>query len=67
MAHSLPFEVGCSSPSIILNTRLTSHQLKNPAIFKDKSYVNGEWVEAKSGKRFDIIGLFPMPSSKPRS
>lgn len=30
-------------------------KLKSPAIFKDKSYVNGEWVEAKSGKRFDII------------
>lgn len=25
-------------------------------MFKDKSLVNGEWVEAKSGKRFDIYG-----------
>lgn len=30
-------------------------ELKNPSLFKDKSYVNGNWVEAKSGKRFDII------------
>jgi hypothetical protein len=36
---------------------LISHQLKNPSVFQDKSYVNGEWVEAKSGKRFDITGL----------
>ena len=32
-------------------------QLNDPDIFKDKSLVNGEWVEAKSGKRFDIYGL----------
>ena len=32
-------------------------QLNNLDIFKDKSLVNGEWVEAKSGKRFDIYGL----------
>ncbi|KAF2184127.1 aldehyde dehydrogenase [Zopfia rhizophila CBS 207.26] len=29
--------------------------LKNPDLFRDKAYVNGEWVEAKSGKKFDII------------
>ncbi|KAF4612822.1 hypothetical protein G7Y89_g15551 [Cudoniella acicularis] len=30
-------------------------ELKNPAVFKDKSYVGGNWVEAKSGKRFDVV------------
>ncbi|KAL3420627.1 succinate-semialdehyde dehydrogenase [Phlyctema vagabunda] len=30
-------------------------QLKNAELFKDKSLVNGNWVEAKSGKRFDVI------------
>jgi hypothetical protein len=25
-------------------------------LFKDKSLVGGEWVEAKSGKRFDVYG-----------
>ncbi|CAG8958717.1 hypothetical protein HYFRA_00011560 [Hymenoscyphus fraxineus] len=30
-------------------------ELKNKSLFKDKSYVDGEWVEAKSGKRFDVI------------
>lgn len=29
--------------------------LKNPELFQDKAYVNGEWIEAKSGKRFDVI------------
>ncbi|KAI5925333.1 aldehyde dehydrogenase [Camillea tinctor] len=29
--------------------------LKSPEIFQDKAFVNGQWVEAKSGKRFDII------------
>ncbi|VUC29205.1 unnamed protein product [Clonostachys rosea] len=29
--------------------------LEDPSIFKDQAYVNGEWVEAKSGKRFEII------------
>ncbi|KAK8213623.1 hypothetical protein M8818_002927 [Zalaria obscura] len=28
--------------------------LNDQDIFRDKSFVNGEWVEAKSGKRFDI-------------
>ncbi|KAM3086014.1 hypothetical protein ACMFMG_003063 [Clarireedia jacksonii] len=30
-------------------------ELKNASLFHDQSYVNGNWVEAKSGKRFDII------------
>lgn len=39
--------------------RLTSQtrlELKNPDIYNDKAYVNGKWVEAKSKKRFEIIG-----------
>jgi len=30
-------------------------KLNNPDLFKDQSLVNGEWVEAKSGKRFDVV------------
>ena len=30
--------------------------LKDQTLFKDKAYVNGQWVEAKSGKRFDVVG-----------
>jgi len=35
---------------------LTVFKLNNPDLFKDKSLVGGEWVEAKSGKRFDVYG-----------
>ncbi|KAI1209379.1 aldehyde dehydrogenase [Annulohypoxylon truncatum] len=30
-------------------------KLKHPELFRNQAYVNGKWIEAKSGKRFDII------------
>ncbi|KAI0543979.1 aldehyde dehydrogenase [Xylaria curta] len=30
-------------------------KLKDPDLFRNDAYVNGQWIEAKSGKRFDII------------
>ncbi|KAI1739617.1 aldehyde dehydrogenase [Xylaria scruposa] len=30
-------------------------KLKDPDLFRNKAYVNGQWIEAKSGNRFDII------------
>lgn len=30
--------------------------LKNRDLYHDQAYVDGQWVEAKSGKRFEIIG-----------
>lgn len=47
-------------------TRLTVVKLNNPDLFKDKSLVGGEWVEAKSGKRFDVYGEF-VPHDNPSS
>lgn len=38
------------------NTRLKLN-LESPEVFRDQAYVNGEWVEAKSGKRFEIVGM----------
>ncbi|OTA34189.1 hypothetical protein BTJ68_06328 [Hortaea werneckii EXF-2000] len=29
-------------------------EMNNPALFRDQALVNGQWVEAKSGKRFDV-------------
>lgn len=29
-------------------------KLNNPELFKDKALVGGQWIEAKSGKRFDV-------------
>ncbi|KAI2621153.1 aldehyde dehydrogenase [Hypoxylon sp. NC1633] len=40
--------MGDAKSSINLN-------LKLPELFRDKAYVDGQWIEAKSGKRFDII------------
>ncbi|KAM5349150.1 hypothetical protein ACJ41O_008973 [Fusarium nematophilum] len=30
-------------------------QLQDPSLFKQSSFVNGEWVESMSGARFDIV------------
>ncbi|GAB7340025.1 hypothetical protein MBLNU457_6529t2 [Dothideomycetes sp. NU457] len=35
-------------------TKQLPFKLNDPDLLRDKSLVNGEWVEAKSGKRFDI-------------
>ncbi|KAI1184535.1 Aldehyde/histidinol dehydrogenase [Nemania serpens] len=37
------------------NKPLIDLKLKHPDLFRNDAYVNGEWIEAKSGKRFDII------------
>ncbi|GAB7348332.1 hypothetical protein MBLNU459_g6307t1 [Dothideomycetes sp. NU459] len=29
-------------------------KINDPDVFRDKAIVNGEWIEAKSGKRFDV-------------
>jgi hypothetical protein len=59
MAPNLPFKVIQNIFLIAHGSQqrlLTLTQLNNPDLFKDKSLVNGEWVEAKSGKRFDVVG-----------
>ncbi|KAI1255290.1 hypothetical protein MGN70_003355 [Eutypa lata] len=32
-----------------------SVEASDPTLLKDKACVNGEWIEAKSGKRFDVV------------
>lgn len=34
-------------------------QLRQPEIFRTQAYVDGQWVEAKSGEQFDVIGMIP--------
>ena len=29
--------------------------LKNKNLLKDKAYINGNWVDAKSGKTFEVV------------
>lgn len=31
-------------------------KLKELPLFRERAYVDGQWVEAKSGSRFDVIG-----------
>jgi hypothetical protein len=38
-------------------------QLKNGSLFRQECYVNGQWIQAKSGKTFDVTGLSPSASS----
>jgi hypothetical protein len=54
MSPKLPFEVSLK----VLGPNYQAHkiQVKNPSLFKDQSLVGGEWVEARSGKRFDVVG-----------
>jgi succinate-semialdehyde dehydrogenase/glutarate-semialdehyde dehydrogenase len=33
-------------------------ELKDKSLFIQKAYVNGEWVDAKSGKTFEVHGVF---------
>ncbi|KAI1198035.1 aldehyde dehydrogenase [Nemania serpens] len=37
------------------NKAVIDLKLKDPDLFRNDAYVNGQWIEAKSGKRFDII------------
>ncbi|KAI1181498.1 aldehyde dehydrogenase [Nemania serpens] len=37
------------------NKPLIDLKLKDPDLFRNDAYVNGQWVGAKSGKRFDVI------------
>lgn len=32
----------------------TASQLKNPALFREQSYVGGQWIDASSGNKFDV-------------
>jgi succinate-semialdehyde dehydrogenase/glutarate-semialdehyde dehydrogenase len=32
-------------------------ELKDKSLFIQKAYVNGEWVDAKSGKTFEVHGI----------
>jgi len=34
-------------------------QLNDPSLFRQKAYINGEWIDAKDGKTFDVYGVSP--------
>jgi hypothetical protein len=35
-------------------------QLKDKSLFIQKAFVNGEWVDAESGKTFEVHGIEPQ-------
>lgn len=37
-------------------SKLTEKKLEDPSLFKQDSFVNGEWVGSASGKRFAVLG-----------
>ena len=41
-------------------------QLKDQSLFIQKAYINGEWVDAKSGKTFDVHGRYQIEYSGSR-
>lgn len=58
MAPNYPFKVHNNDQSITLGDSigigLTYDKLSNPDLFQELSYVDGRWVQARSGHRFEI-------------
>jgi hypothetical protein len=42
--------------SSVYPTRSDQNQLDNPDLLHSLSFVNGDWVRAKSGKTFEVVG-----------
>lgn len=58
MGHSVPpvstwFDDICSNLTAA-NTRI---QLKDQSLFKQQAFINGKFVDAKSGQTFDVNGM----------
>lgn len=54
-ATKLPFEVIQASSRPFDHVLMISDQLKDGSLFHQQSFVGGKWIDAKSGKRFDVI------------
>lgn len=53
--HAEEAESNGKAESIITDDKF---KLLDPDLFQQDSYVDGKWVIATSGKRFDVIGAF---------
>lgn len=38
-------------------TKNPAPKLNDPSLFKQQAFINGEWVNAKSGKTFEVTGM----------
>lgn len=65
MGHSVP-QVGKSIPDINILARHGKviadprFQLNDKSLLKSQTYVNGEWIDAKSGKTFEVHGTIDI-------
>lgn len=41
----------------------TNIQLKDPSLLVGQNYIDGKWVEAVSGKRFNVTGKLSTPNN----
>ena len=64
MGHSVPKVSGRVRSSMTDSYRLLS-QLNDPSLFKQQAFINGKWVDAKSGQTFDVYGTTRQETSKP--
>jgi hypothetical protein len=58
-SHQYVLNIFTSTPKGTPRLSTLLHPLNDPALFRQKAYVNGEWIDAKDGKTFDIYGLSP--------
>lgn len=36
-------------------------KLKDPTLFREKAYIDGQWLDAESGSTFDVVGASSCP------
>lgn len=35
-------------------------QLNDPSLFVGGNYIDGQWIESSSGKKFEVHGMIPL-------
>ncbi|KAJ5142879.1 uncharacterized protein N7515_001666 [Penicillium bovifimosum] len=49
-----PFSIPTVRPQRLYSMNHSAPQLKDQSLFIEKAYINGEWVDAKSGETFEV-------------
>lgn len=63
MGHSVPKVSRLDHPQRADADRIHL-QLNDPSLFKQQAFINGKWVDAKSGQTFDVHGKTRQTDSK---
>lgn len=56
--QNLPFKVRQHDIHLLQSLIIILVQLKNAKLFRQESFVHGEWIESISGGWFDVAGWF---------